>query len=108
MLVGGKSTTPTQELMNGIRCAGWWRVRGKGKEESCTFGERKMRAFMINEASPLYLGGLNMVPFDLFPSDIFGPSKCQGTLSCESTILLRACHFHPCMRVSRWDADSEY
>jgi hypothetical protein len=75
--------------------------RGKGKEESCPFRERKVRAFEIHGASPLYLKDLNTGPSNLFLLGISGASEWQGTLSWESTIFLSACQFHPCMRISR-------
>jgi hypothetical protein len=50
---------------------------------------------------------LNTGPSDLFPSDVSGASKWQGTLSFQSSVLLRACLFYPRMRVFRWHVDPE-
>jgi hypothetical protein len=66
-----------------------------------------MTAFKIRDASFLYFESLNADPSKLFPSDLSRASKCQGTLTFKSSILLIAHLFHTCMRVPKWDADPE-
>jgi hypothetical protein len=89
---GGKSinpSTPAQGLLSGIPYAGWWRVRGKGREESCPSGKRKTRAFEIHGVSSLYIKASIQFPPTCFHQ--MSLEQASGRLlSFKSSVFLRA------------------
>jgi hypothetical protein len=85
------------EIPNGIPYAGWWRVRErKTKGGKLPFWKENTENFLDLQSILIEPSeNLNTGPSDLFLSVISGSSEWQGTLSFESTILLRAPLFHP-------------
>jgi hypothetical protein len=71
------------------------------------FWREKNKSFWDLWGVPLVSWKASMQVPPTWPSDVSGAIEWWGTLSCESTVFLKACLFHPHMRVSRWDADSE-
>jgi hypothetical protein len=69
----GKIHLPAWGLLNGLPCAGWWRVRERQKKERKKFvlSERYNGSFRDLWSIPLYLESLNTGPFNLFPSDFW-------------------------------------
>jgi hypothetical protein len=101
-----KPFTPSPRTRNGTPYAGWWRVRErKRKGGKVPLQRERTRAFKIPYSSFLYLESLSTGTSDCFCQTCLEQASWQGSFSYKSPILLRACLFHPCVRVLRWDAD---